>query len=136
MNAVQNLVGMLIVAAISASSSVAEAQASNTRQKADKFREVEATLQRESSNSPVLAPADRTAAPADPIPAAMTPAEKRARFAAEERAMQRASTNMAPSSPRVDRKAKSADPIPTATTRAAKRERFIEQEKELQRETP
>jgi hypothetical protein len=135
MNAVQRVFGPILFASLSLSPCLSDAQTQRTQQRAENFRELEATLQRESSNSPVLAPVDRSARAADPVPKATTKAEKRARFAAEERAFQRESTSMAPSM-RVDRSTPAADPIPPARTRAAKRQRFIEEEKFLQSETP
>ena len=136
MNRMNALIATITVATISAAAPVADAQTTGTKSRAAEFRDTEAAWQRESTNLPSASPpVDRSIKAADPIPKATTKAQKRARFAAQERALQQASTNMPPSAP-VDRSALPADPVPKATTRAEKRARFVEEEATLQRETP
>ena len=136
MNRINVLIATITMASMSAAASIADAQTTGPKSRAAECRDTEAAWQRESTNLPSASPpVDRTTKAADPIPKATTKAEKRARFAAEERALQQASTNMPPSAP-VDRSALPADPVPKARTPAEKRARFIQEEATLQRETP
>jgi hypothetical protein len=134
MNRMQTVVATLVIASMSSVAFIERPQAADDKSKAAKFRDLEATMQQESSNEPVLPRVDRTLPSADPVPKATTKAQKKARFIAQERAMQDASTNMPPSLP-VDRAARSADPVPIATSKSAKKQRFIEQEKTMQEES-
>jgi hypothetical protein len=58
-----------------------------------------------------------------------------AKFKADEKAMQKESTNMPSASPPVNKSAKPADPIPKATTKAQKEARFKAEEKAMQKES-
>jgi hypothetical protein len=136
MSKIHALAGALAILSMASAASIADAQPGYSGSTAERFRAEEQALQSESTNLPSSSPAvDRTEAPADPVPAARTPQEKRQRFATELRALQQESTSMPSASPRVDKGASAADPIPRATTRSQKAARFATEEAQMQRES-
>jgi hypothetical protein len=81
-------------------------------------------LQDESISMPVgSSPADRSAAPADPIPKASTLGGETARFRVMDQQLQAESTNTPVDSPSVNKNSVNADPAPNAMAE----ERFLEQ---------